>query len=292
MRLAITLALLTACDTASPQLGLDSILQVEGAQFRPGRFPRDEGGPAALALSTSHPTVVAGRFEERVQATLDIGSTAGVLGVAGYDGTWIIPAGGSSPTSPGFPSLRAVVGFSEDAPLGPLDLEIAASNIDGYFGPSITSPVVVAAAPPPDGLLVIGLEWDGTADLDIHVIDPLGGEAWSDDPNTWNPPPPGEPVPPNAHLVGGILDHDGNANCRRDGNPNEHVIWRMPPPPGDYIVRVDARSMCRDASTPWYVAVYREGELLTAVRGIATPEDVQQPHGAGAGVTAVRFTLP
>ena len=27
-------------------------------------------------------------------------------------------------------------------------------------------------------------EWDGAADLDLHVVDPLGGEAWSGNPNT------------------------------------------------------------------------------------------------------------
>jgi hypothetical protein len=161
----------------------------------------------------------------------------------------------------------------------------------GRFGAPATVDLVANAAPPPAGELVIGLDWDGVADLDLHVLDPLGGEAWSDDPNTWVPPPPGEPVDPTAYLTGGILDHDGNANCHRDGRPAEHVIWRMPPPAGTYLVRVDARSMCGGPAAAWYVAAYRNATLLSAARGVATGDDVQQPHGAGAGVLALRFAL-
>ncbi len=292
MRWLLLILLLTACEGASTELGLDAILRVRDAQFRPGAFPAAEGGPPALAAQTAHATVVAGRFDEQLLATLDQGATSAIIGVAGLDGAWIVPAGVASPSLPGRPTIRAVVGFSAQAPLGPIELQVAASDADGAVGASVLVPVIVAAEAPPDGLLVIGLEWGGTADLDLHVVDPLGGEAYSDDPNTWVPPPPGQPVPPNAHEVGGILDHDGNEDCRRDGRPSEHVVWRLPPPPGGYTVRVDARSMCRDASSPWYVAVTHEGETLGAARGIATPEDVQQPHGPGSGITALEFTIP
>ncbi|MDB4955326.1 MAG: hypothetical protein JWO36_2895, partial [Myxococcales bacterium] len=132
--------------------------------------------------------------------------------------------------------------------------------------------------------------------------DPLGHEAWSGDPNTWQPPPPGQPADPDAWRTGGILDHDGNRDCHRDGAPSEHVIWKtrigtngpVAPiiPAGQYTVRVDTRSMCSDASAGWYVAAYTNGTLLEAVRGVSTPDDVQQPHGANAGVTALRVTLP
>ena len=94
-----------------------------------------------------------------------------------------------------------------------------------------------------------------------------------------------------AYLTGGILDRDGNKACRHDGRPRESVIWQMPPPVGDYVVRVDARSMCSDASAAWYVAAYRGGTLITAARGISTPDDVRLPHGAGAGVRAFHFTV-
>jgi hypothetical protein len=63
-------------------------------------------------------------------------------------------------------------------------------------------------------------------------------------------------------------------------------------PSGEYTVRVDARSMCGDASAAWAVTVLSNGEVLAKTRGIATPDDVTyQMHGAGAGITALHFTL-
>ena len=139
---------------------------------------------------------------------------------------------------------------------------------------------------------MIALVWHGRADLDVHVVDPLGGEAWSDDPNTYVPPRPGDPPdPPDAWRDHGILDHDGNKDCRRDANPAEHVIWTVEPPAGEYVVRVDARAMCGDASAAWFVAAYRNGELIGAARGVAIPDDTLLPHGAGAGGRALRFAL-
>ncbi len=64
----------------------------------------------------------------------------------------------------------------------------------------------------------------------------------------------------------------------------------MPPPDGDYIVRVDARSMCSDASTVWTVKAYRSDQLFATARGISTPDDVLDAHGEGAGVLALRFS--
>ena len=60
--------------------------------------------------------------------------------------------------------------------------------------------VVAIDAPPPDGELVVGLHWDGAADLDLHVVDPDGDEAWSGDPNTWQRPPPGSEPTRSADL--------------------------------------------------------------------------------------------
>ena len=76
--------------------------------------------------------------------------------------------------------------------------------------------------------------------------------------------------------------------------PEESVTWQYQQPlPGEYIVRVDARSLCGDGSAPWEVTAERLGTPLGDVRGIATLDDVRQfPHGSGAGVLALRFTVP
>lgn len=286
------LLLLCACDAASPDPGLDAMLQVEGAQFRPGPFPSADAGPEALAVQAQHSELVVGHSGERVRGVLAANATGAVIGVEGFDGTWLVPASASDLDTPGLATAKASMALSPDFPTGPFTLKIAASDANGRFGAAASQMLVANPDDEPTGELVIGLVWDGAADLDLHVVDPNGGEAWSDDPNTVVQPPPGTPVDPDAWKAGGILDHDGNKQCMREGNPREHVIWQMPPPSGKYTVRVDARQMCGDASTAWYVYAKHGDALLGAARGVATPDDTLPQHGAGAGVLALTFMLP
>jgi hypothetical protein len=289
LALAAGLAL-GACDGASPDPGLTFQLQVAGAQYRPGPFPGDAGGPAAIDVQTRHAQLLIDRIAEPLDATLEAPARAAAIGIEGADGAWIVRAGPPDGGTPGLPSAKAVFGVAADFPPGPFTLKVAASDAEGRFGAPATTELMALHAPPPEGMLAIGLVWDGAADLDLHVVDPLGGEAWSDDPNTYVPPPPGEPADPEEYKRHGILDRDANQDCRRDGRPSEYVVWAMAPPPGEYIVRVDARAMCGDAIAHWAVAAYRGSEVIAAVRGVSVPEDVLLPHGAGAGVLALRFT--
>jgi hypothetical protein len=286
------LVLLCACDAASPDPGLEAMLQVEGAQFRPGPFPADAGGPATQAVQARHSELIVGRSGESVRGVLDANATGAVIGVDGFDGTWLLPASAPDLDTPGLATAKASIALSPDFPTGPFTLQIAASDANGRFGAAASQMLVANPEDEPTGELVIGLVWDSAADLDLHVVDPNNGEAWSDDPNTVVQPPPGTPVDPDAWKAGGILDHDGNKQCTREGNPREHVIWQMPPPSGRYTVRVDARQMCGDASTAWYVYAKRGDEVLAAARGVATPDDTLAQHSAGAGVLALTFTLP
>lgn len=281
---------LAACDGASPDPGLTLQLQVAGAQYRPGPFPADVGGPAALDVQTRHAQILIDRVAEPLDATLEVPARAAAIGIEGADGAWIVRAGPPDSDTPGLPSAKAVFGVAEGFPPGPFRLVVAASDEEGRFGAPASAELMALHAAPPEGTLAIGLVWDGAADLDLHVVDPLGGEAWSDDPNTYVPPPPGEPIDPNEYKRHGILDRDANQDCRRDGRPSEYVVWTVPPPAGEYIVRVDARAMCGDAIAHWAVAAYRAGELIGAARGASTAEDVLGSHGAGAGVLALRFT--
>lgn len=284
-------AALAACDAASPDPGLGAWLQVQGAQYRPGPFPGDEGGPPALDVQTRHGQLLIDRLDEPLDATLDAAARAAVIAIAGGDGAWIVRAGPPDFDTPGQPSAKAVFGIAEGFPPGPFTLQVAAADEAGRFGPPATTDLIALHEAPPMDPLAIGLVWDGAADLDIHVVDPLDGEAWSDKPNTLVPPPPGDPIDPEEYKRHGILDRDANKDCHRDGRPAEYVIWTQQPPPGAYVVRVDARTMCGDAVASWSVAAYRGGELIGAARGASFPADVQLPHGPGAGLLALRFSL-
>jgi hypothetical protein len=299
MRRALLLLSLAACDAASSDPGLGAPLYVEGGQFRPGAFPAASGGPATESVQTLHATVVVDENREAVSAVFDGTTRAAIVGLAGEDGAWIVPAGPPDFDTPGKATLHASYGVSVTP--GPITMLVAAVDAQGRIGEPASVALVALDEPPPDGVLVVSLQWQGRADLDLHVVDPNGDEAWSGDPNTWKKPI--GPTDPNAYLTGGILDHDGNAGCTLDGQPSEDVVWaqRMSSsgttvdpivPSGEYTVRVDARSMCGDASAAWAVTVLSNGEVLAKTRGIATPDDVTyQMHGAGAGITALHFTL-
>jgi hypothetical protein len=298
------LVLLAGCaDVASSDPGLGDLLYVDGAQFRPGPFPRANGGPVVEQAVAPKSTIVLGTNDATLHGVLDPDARTVIVGIPGARGTWIVPAGPPDFATPGQPSLSATFGIGEALGPGPFELDIAAVDAESRIGDTFALPLIAADNAPPDGDLVIGVDWTGAADLDLHVIDPTGAEAWVDHPNTYQQPPPGSPgVDPCGWATGGILDHDANASCVRDGSPSEHVIWKSRMcgtmtyapviPAGTYTVRVDARSLCGDASAAWAVSVYREGELQGAARGIATPYDVEYaPHGAGAGITALQIQL-
>ena len=287
--------------TASSDPGIGKALFVDGGQFRPGAFPAASGGPAVLSLASAHATVVIGENREALNGVLEPAARAAIVGIDGTRGTWIVPAGPPDVDTPTDASLHARYAITDALGPGAFTLEVAAVDERGRIGEASAVHLIAADAPPPAGDLVVSLEWTGAADLDLHVVDPTGAEAWQGHPNTWQVPPPGTPgVDPCAWAAGGILDVDANLQCARSALPREDVIWTtrtcnsMPVAPaipsGTYTVRVEARAMCGDASEPWAVTVYRAGTAIAAARGIATPDDVNyEPHGTGSGITALTF---
>jgi len=284
--------LASGCEAASPGLGRDALLQVEGAQWRPGPAPEAAGGPEVASVLVVRTQLLRDTEGQRIGGAVGVGATAVWIGLDGDAGGWIVTAGPPSIDTPTSPSFAASIALSTDAPLGDAAVRLVAIDRGERPGVAHVEGFVVEDVAPPTGELVVALGWDGAADLDLHVVAPDGGEAWSGDPNTWEPPPPGTPLDPTAWRTGGLLDRDANARCRRDARPREHVIWKLPPPRGRYTVRVDARAMCGAASAYFYVALYRNDVLLASGQGLATPEDVRLPHGAGQGLTVLEVDVP
>jgi hypothetical protein len=291
--LVIVFASLAACDgAASPELGREAKFQVLGAQWAPGPPPAARGGPAVTGALFVGRALLRDGYAQRLIGSMGNGTTGMWIGLDGDDGGWILPADPPSTDVPDQPTFDLDIAIGADAPLGPIDLRIVASDADGRAGEAYTLTIMSEDVPPPAGELVFGLSWEGTADLDLHVVEPGGNEAWWGDPNTYEPPPPGQPFDPNAWRRGGLLDRDANGACRRDARPREHVVWTMPPPSGHYIVRVDTKSLCGAPSAYWFASAYRNGTLVDSAQGLAVPEDELAPHGAGAGVTVIELDLP
>ncbi|HEY4059364.1 MAG TPA: hypothetical protein VGM39_22255 [Kofleriaceae bacterium] len=299
MRALLALVLLVgACsDGVSADPGPDALLQIPGAQYRPGAFPVENGGPTSIQLAPRTASIQIAYLDNPTRGVMSGDARSAIIGIDGVDGTWLLPAEAADVDVLGSTTTHFSFALADDFPPGPFTLSLAAVDADARVGPRVSTELVADAAPLPAGTLVIGLSWIGPADLDLHVVDPLGGEAWSDKPNTMTPPVPGEPPDPDGWKRFGTLDHDGNMNCTQHANPNEHVVWTMPPPSGDYVVRVDTRSMCGAPSAAWFVDAYLDGELLGSARGTSTPGDVELSIDiiglgrAGAGVTALKFSL-
>ena len=292
-----------ACNAATSDPGSAAWLHVAGAQFREQPVPEGNNGPAVQALVARDNQLILGQETNQLRGVLDGDATALIIGLEGEgasQGSWIIPAGLPDIETPGLPSIDARFGLQLAAPAGMQRLvAVATRSVDALssddelaVGPRFTLALLAVPIAAPTGELVISLTWANSADLDLHVVDPLGGEAWSGDPNTYQIPPLGEPIDPEGFRDGGILDHDGNANCRRDAIPQENVVWQKRPPAGRYIVRVDTRSLCQSAIAHWLVVVRRGDQVLASVAGRSVPGDELNEHRAGAGVQALTFDVP
>src|SRR5262249_34178483 len=153
--------------------------------------------------------IVAGENREPLHGVLDPSATAAIIGIDGRSGTWIVPSGPPDIETPSDASLHAIFGLNEAFPPEPFTLLVAAVDAAGKIGDPRGLALLALPYEPPAGELVVGLVWQNRADLDIHVIDPLGNEIWRRDPSSFHPVP-GEPTDPNAPLQAGILDHDAN----------------------------------------------------------------------------------
>jgi len=83
---------LAGCDVASSALGRDAMLQVDGAQWRPGPRPDDDGGPTVSEVLLRRPTVVRDGLGQRVTGALAPSATGLWLGADGDVGGWIVTA--------------------------------------------------------------------------------------------------------------------------------------------------------------------------------------------------------
>jgi hypothetical protein len=305
MRAATILVLLGACGGgASNDLGYEAPLQVPGAQFRPGPFPAPTGGPNVDGEPIPTTTqIVIGNFEQTVNASVGANAHGAIIGVVGADGNWIVTAGPPVFNMPDDGTISTRFGLGDAAQPGPFVLQLAAVDGAGKIGSAASVELVADPVPLPaadaGATLLVGLVWDNAADLDLHVVDPEGHEAWTGQPSTFPYPDPMTcncvPVVQAADDMwdAGVLDRDDNKDCKfADATPSEHVVWHALPPTGKYTVRVDARSMCGAPDVAWYVEVLDTNQqLLAAARGVSTPDDVTYAaHGAGAGQTALTFS--
>jgi hypothetical protein len=295
------------CAGASADNGLDARLRLTNAQFVAGALlpSSDAIGPVAMAnlgLAKFYPGI------QNIPLTGDVEKGTSVLvGLANDTGHWVVPAplrdmAVLEAEQYGF---SARMSLSPDAPNGMETLIVRGVDADGNVGPSDVHTITVAA-PMPSAAMVITLEWDTNADLDLHAVVPVDPnvtlppgvdavpsvEVWAKAPLALPPSSLGYDKNDPAVAGAGRLDFDSNANCIIDGRRRESIVFTNPPPAGQYIVRVDAFSMCGQASAQWKLTVTTpDGDVVNPATWQATDADTRGNHGIGAGRLAVDFTL-
>lgn len=292
--------------SASPESGITAFMRVSGAQFVSGGLTPDTAAKGTARISgvgLNNLMVYPG--EENFPLTGTVTGVTALVGLESDSGYWIVPAPIADLTTAGGFVFTTQLTFSPLLPMGSHTLIIRGVAPDGTVGPAQLY-VLTATAPAAAGSLVISLTWDTEADLDLHVVMPNVA-----DPTTpieiWNkhevglPPPMPGALPPDPATIAAApyLDFDSNANCVIDGRRQENVIFPIGsiPPDGEYIVRVDAASLCGQADAQWFASAtgydaYGNGTLLNWAQWEATDADTRGPHIAGSGRLAFTFSIP
>jgi hypothetical protein len=275
-RAALTIALLLcACGGGVDSTGTDALLRVPGGQFIPGPPPQASGGPAVLQASINRVDVTPGLLDRTVTVTTPPGTSGVLLAIQGDVGYWVVPAGGPDPQQSNQLKNQIPVNFSPALPAGSRPLLVQATTPDGAAGAAFVIPLQASAATQASALSFT-LSWDTEADLDLHVVDPLGNEIY------WD----------HVAADGGVLDFDSNQSCVIDGLRRETVSWTAAPPSGRYQALVDTPSLCTAATAHWKLQAQMNGAPLASVEGQSTPFDTRGFHARGAGLLALELDVP
>jgi hypothetical protein len=303
----VVLCLIGGCGGASPASGITAFVRATNAQFVEGSMPASSGGtePAVRAVNLINTTIYPGLENFGVSGAVE-GGVSTLLGLAGDSGYWIVPAPQADPQTPNNYAFATTLTFSPLLPTGPQTLVLKGVDPDGQIGPELQLPLM-ANARIPSGALVFTLTWDTQADLDLHVVIPNPNdpsnpiEIWSRTPVGLPPLGPADPPYDNATAKAApYLDLDSNAACLIDGKRQEDVIFSLPPadnsfvpvppPSGEYIVRVDTFSMCGQAAAEWKVEVTSpSGAVVNPATWESTDVDTRGDHSNGAGRLALDF---
>jgi hypothetical protein len=290
------------CGGASSDPGLNALMRATGAQYAPGELMEDMGaaGPTVDAISTNSTTVKPGLPARSLTGSASSTATAVLVGLSGDDAHWIVPMGIEDSEQVGNYTFQTTLSFSSDLPAGPRNLVFRAVDAGGQLGASRLLPIKVPLSLP-SGALVVSLQWDTEADLDLHLQVPNAADptmpliVWSRAPLAL----PSDPKPTaDAVMTAGQLDGDSNSGCIIDGRRQEDVVFPVAPAPapptGDYVVRVDAPSMCGQGVARWHALAVVDGDVDNPAGeafGQVTDFDASRAHAASSGVIAFTFSF-
>lgn len=170
-------------------------------------------------------------------------------------------------------SAQILMVFGQNIPVPVFQMRMAGA-LSGAYGAFQNAPISIISVGTGD--VQVNITWDSRADVDLHVVDPLGEEVY------W------------AHksaVSGGTLDLDSNARCGSDGPRAENIFWAsgLIAPHGDYVVRVDYWSNCADVRTNYVVTVNTRGKPPQVFTGFFTGTGDGGGKGSGRIITTTTY---
>jgi hypothetical protein len=291
------------CGGESPASGLSAYLRATNAQFEPGELasvgvPGDAAKPSVDNVKSNNSHVFPGAQGRTVTGSVTGTSTALLVGLAGDTAHWLVPVGGIADLDvEGNVLFTTALSFSPDLPAGDRNLVFRAVDEDGVVGPAQTLALKVDD-PTPKGALIIELQWDTQADLDLHVhITPDDATVKPFD--VWEKAPTALPAGAlnDADVkAAGQLSLDSNARCSIDGVRLERLVFDTTYPVGTYEVRVDTFSLCSEATSRWHAKAYRNttgtSQTIVEAYGQSIDRDTLGSHNATSGLFALIFASP
>lgn len=234
------------------------------AVLRKGAPPAGGAGPVVTAPI---PSLILLGGTVQVTASSASAFTHVMVAVPGVNDYWELTL-----TAPAL-SVELLLVFSQEIPKNSFDVRLAGA-LGGPFGAVQESAVSVISVGTGD--VQINITWDSRADVDLHVVDPSGGEIyWASKTST----------------TGGQLDLDSNAGCGSDGPRAENIFWAsgLVAPHGDYLVRADYWSNCGEVRTNYVVTVNAKGRAPQVFSGFFIGPGDAGNKGSGRTITTLAY---
>jgi hypothetical protein len=277
--LALLAALSAGCKVGYvPGAGAGEPFIVEGGQFFPGPLPTSDAGPTVASLASMDNLAFPGQAGKQLSGDVTSGSTSVLMRFADLGtGYWSVPVASPDPQMIGDITWSATLDFAWTLPPGNHDMLFTAMDSNGSAGPPFTNTYTIKS-PIPTGKVVVSLNWDSNADLDLHIATPEGIDL---SPKHLTTSIDGGPPD-------GVIDRDSNANCVQDGFRQEDAIWAGKPLIGVYLVSVDMFSSCGAPSADFVVTVRVDDAVTQTFKGRLLYTDAD---GGGPGLMVGSYTV-
>lgn len=253
---------LASAACASGGSGADQPFRVRGAQFFEGELPgflpseRSERSPRVTSFETANLRVRQGQGGKAFSGRADGDTSSIAVALDGVStGYWVLPIGSVDAVTNEL-SWSVSADFGRSILPGRYTLGIVAIDGAGVAGDQLLQELCVLGRVPDNGRacsdtaeppnVVISLQWDNNADLDLTVVSPSGARL-----GAKHTAADGDEADETSKL-----DRDSNAACVTDNIRTENLVWNETSPTGTHHVYVNLFDACKQPAVRFSVDVY------------------------------------